>query len=92
MKARYEILPNCPQRRAPWEILRSIVRFGQGNFMTSFTPSYPEKLWIDEQAFCNVFPFHIVFDKNVSLHAIITPGTKRLSTGMMMLSRMCNFY
>ncbi|XP_064185978.1 guanylate cyclase soluble subunit beta-2 [Anguilla rostrata] len=67
MKARYETLPNCPQRRAPWEILRSIVRFGQGNFMTSFTPSYPEKLWIDEQAFCNVFPFHIVFDENLKV-------------------------
>ncbi|KAJ8282461.1 hypothetical protein COCON_G00049800 [Conger conger] len=67
MKARYKTLPNCPRRRAPWEILRSVVRFGQGNFRTSFTPCYPEKLWIEEQAFCNGFPFHIVFDEHLKV-------------------------
>ncbi|XP_036401399.1 guanylate cyclase soluble subunit beta-2 [Megalops cyprinoides] len=67
MKARYDTLPSCPGRRAPWEIVRSIVKFGQGNLMNSFTPSYPEKLWIEERAFCNVFPFHIVFDKDLKV-------------------------
>lgn len=36
-----------------------------GNFFTEFIPLYPQRLWIDERAFCNAFPFHIVFDKNV---------------------------
>ncbi|KAJ8397940.1 hypothetical protein AAFF_G00432870 [Aldrovandia affinis] len=67
MKARYNTLPQCPGRRAPWEIVRSIVRFGQGTLLNSFTPSYPEKLWIEERAFCNAFPFHIVFDKDLKV-------------------------
>jgi hypothetical protein len=35
------------------------------NLLKSFTPCYPDKLWMEEQAFCNAFPFHIVFDKQV---------------------------
>uniref|UniRef100_A0A8B9HHV4 guanylate cyclase n=1 Tax=Astyanax mexicanus TaxID=7994 RepID=A0A8B9HHV4_ASTMX len=31
----------------------------------SFCPRYPKRLWIEEQAFCNAFPFHIVFDQNL---------------------------
>ncbi|KAK2819642.1 hypothetical protein Q7C36_021288 [Tachysurus vachellii] len=31
----------------------------------SFCPSYPQRLWIDEEAFCNAFPFHIVFDQDL---------------------------
>ncbi|XP_072526998.1 guanylate cyclase soluble subunit beta-2 [Salminus brasiliensis] len=31
----------------------------------SFCPSYPKRLWIEEQAFCNAFPFHIVFDQDL---------------------------
>lgn len=27
---------------------------------------YPERLWIEEKTFCNVFPFHVVFDEAVS--------------------------
>ncbi|KAB5526082.1 hypothetical protein PHYPO_G00147630 [Pangasianodon hypophthalmus] len=30
-----------------------------------FCPSYPKRLWIDEKAFCNAFPFHIVFDQDL---------------------------
>nr|XP_023697216.1 guanylate cyclase soluble subunit beta-2-like [Paramormyrops kingsleyae] len=67
MKSRYATLPPCPGRRAPWEIVRSIVKFGQGNLMNSFTPCYPKKLWIEEQTFCNAFPFHIVFDDNLKV-------------------------
>ncbi|XP_077059758.1 guanylate cyclase soluble subunit beta-2 [Siphateles boraxobius] len=65
MKARYANLQLCPRKRSPWEIVRSIVMLGQGNLRQSFTPSYPKRLWIDEQAFCNAFPFHIVFDQNL---------------------------
>ncbi|KAL6461794.1 hypothetical protein MHYP_G00299390 [Metynnis hypsauchen] len=31
----------------------------------SFCPSYPKRLWIEEKAFCNAFPFHIVFDQDL---------------------------
>ncbi|XP_066563688.1 guanylate cyclase soluble subunit beta-2 [Amia ocellicauda] len=62
MKATYAALPPCPGRRSHWEIVRSIVRFGQGNLLNTFRPCYPEKLWMEETTFCNVFPFHIVFD------------------------------
>ncbi|KAG7315327.1 hypothetical protein KOW79_021415 [Hemibagrus wyckioides] len=37
------------------------------SILQSFCPSYPQRLWIDEKAFCNAFPFHIVFDQEVSL-------------------------
>uniref|UniRef100_A0A8C1WZS8 guanylate cyclase n=1 Tax=Cyprinus carpio TaxID=7962 RepID=A0A8C1WZS8_CYPCA len=53
MKAKYASLQLCPSKRSPWEIVRSIVMLGQGSY-------YPERLWIEEQAFCNAFPFHIL--------------------------------
>ncbi|CAH1781642.1 unnamed protein product [Owenia fusiformis] len=31
-----------------------------------FTPTYPEKMAIDAKTFCNVFPYHVIFDE--SLH------------------------
>ncbi|XP_063067934.1 guanylate cyclase soluble subunit beta-2 [Engraulis encrasicolus] len=65
LKDRYSNLPTCPRRRAPWDTVRSIVRFGQGNLVCEFNPQYPDKLWIEEKAFCNAFPFHIVFDKDL---------------------------
>ncbi|KAG9331943.1 hypothetical protein JZ751_016343 [Albula glossodonta] len=76
MKARYETLPQSPRRRAPWEIVRSIVRFGQ------------EKLWIEEEAFCNVFPFHIVFDKDLKVRQMgvkiqkFVPGLQTMGIGL----------
>lgn len=48
------------------EVIGFAVFFNWGNLRQSFTPSYPKRLWIDEQAFCNAFPFHIVFDQDVS--------------------------
>ncbi|XP_060767525.1 guanylate cyclase soluble subunit beta-2 [Neoarius graeffei] len=33
----------------------------------SFCPIYPKRLWIDEKAFCNAFPFHIVFDQDLTV-------------------------
>ncbi|XP_051957076.1 guanylate cyclase soluble subunit beta-2 [Xyrauchen texanus] len=65
MKARNANLQLCPRKRSPWEIVRSIVILGQGNLRNSFTPCYPNRLWIDERAFCNAFPFHIVFDQDL---------------------------
>lgn len=46
-------------------LMCSFISPYEGNLRTSFTPSYPNKLWIEEQAFCNAFPFHIVFDQDV---------------------------
>ncbi|XP_051782585.1 guanylate cyclase soluble subunit beta-2 [Erpetoichthys calabaricus] len=62
MKLNYSVLPNYPVKRTHWDIVRSIVMFSHGNLSNYFTPSYPEKLWIEEKTFCNAFPFHIVFD------------------------------
>ncbi|XP_034145798.1 LOW QUALITY PROTEIN: guanylate cyclase soluble subunit beta-2 [Esox lucius] len=43
------------------------ITLGTANLRMSFTPCYPEKLWIEEQAFCNAFPFHIVFGKDLKV-------------------------
>ncbi|XP_058885170.1 guanylate cyclase soluble subunit beta-2 [Acipenser ruthenus] len=63
MKEKYSALSHCPVKRTHWEIVRSIVMIGHGNLSNSFIPSYPDTLWIEAQAFCNAFPFHIVFDR-----------------------------
>uniref|UniRef100_A0A673L6V4 guanylate cyclase n=1 Tax=Sinocyclocheilus rhinocerous TaxID=307959 RepID=A0A673L6V4_9TELE len=61
MKARYASLQLCPRKRSPWEIVRSIVMLGQG--LTDIHTT--QKDWIEEQAFCNAFTFHIVFDQGL---------------------------
>ncbi|CAL8309243.1 unnamed protein product [Merluccius merluccius] len=33
----------------------------------SFRPCYPDRLWLEEEAFCNAFPFHIVFDEDLKV-------------------------
>ncbi|KAM8902670.1 guanylate cyclase soluble subunit beta-2 isoform 8-T8 [Spinachia spinachia] len=33
----------------------------------TFTPCYPDKMWVEERAFCNAFPFHMVFDGNLKV-------------------------
>ncbi|TDG96370.1 hypothetical protein EPR50_G00239450 [Perca flavescens] len=33
----------------------------------TFSPSYPNKLWVEEKTFCNAFPFHIVFDEDLKV-------------------------
>uniref|UniRef100_A0A665UJA6 guanylate cyclase n=1 Tax=Echeneis naucrates TaxID=173247 RepID=A0A665UJA6_ECHNA len=35
--------------------------------LDTFTPCYPEKLWMDEMAFCIAFPFHVIFDKDLKI-------------------------
>ncbi|GCB79640.1 hypothetical protein scyTo_0016016 [Scyliorhinus torazame] len=37
------------------------------NTPCSFEPVYPERLWMDKKAFCNAFPFHIVFDEKLKV-------------------------
>ncbi|XP_068122018.1 guanylate cyclase soluble subunit beta-2-like [Hyperolius riggenbachi] len=57
----------CSVRKSRWDIIRNVVRFGRGSLLYSFQPVYPDRLWMDEKAFCNEFPFHIVFDKELKV-------------------------
>ncbi|XP_073525964.1 guanylate cyclase soluble subunit beta-2-like [Phyllobates terribilis] len=54
-------------KKSHWDIIRNVVRFGRGSLLTTFQPVYPSRLWMDEMAFCNEFPFHIVFDKELKV-------------------------
>uniref|UniRef100_A0A8C4EDP1 guanylate cyclase n=1 Tax=Dicentrarchus labrax TaxID=13489 RepID=A0A8C4EDP1_DICLA len=38
-----------------------------GSLQCTFSPCYPNKLWMEEKAFCNAFPFHIVFDEDLKV-------------------------
>ncbi|KAK0143323.1 Guanylate cyclase soluble subunit beta-2 [Merluccius polli] len=38
-----------------------------GDRHCSFRPCYPDRLWLEEEAFCNAFPFHIVFDEDLKV-------------------------
>ncbi|XP_064413007.1 guanylate cyclase soluble subunit beta-2 [Latimeria chalumnae] len=67
MKQKYSAIPRCSVKKSHWEIIRSIVKFGQGNLLNSFEPVYPERLWVEEKIFCNAFPFHIVFDETLRI-------------------------
>ncbi|XP_075054064.1 guanylate cyclase soluble subunit beta-2-like isoform X2 [Mixophyes fleayi] len=57
----------CQLKKSHWDIIRNVVRFGRGSLLNSFQPVYPTRLWMDEKAFCNEFPFHIVFDKQMKV-------------------------
>ncbi|KAM5180563.1 guanylate cyclase soluble subunit beta-2-like [Mantella aurantiaca] len=57
----------CPVKKSHWDIIRNVVIFGRGSLLNSFQPVYPDRLWMDEKAFCNEFPFHIVFDKELKV-------------------------
>ncbi|XP_053561532.1 guanylate cyclase soluble subunit beta-2-like [Bombina bombina] len=59
--------PHYPIKKSYWNIIRNIVMFGRGHLFNSFRPVYPDKLWVDEKSFCNEFPFHIVFDKQLKV-------------------------
>ncbi|XP_040278365.1 guanylate cyclase soluble subunit beta-2-like [Bufo bufo] len=54
-------------KKSHWDIIRNIVRFGKGSLLNTFQPVYPSRLWMDEKVFCNEFPFHIVFDKQLKI-------------------------
>ncbi|KAK2509208.1 hypothetical protein MC885_016798 [Smutsia gigantea] len=67
MKERYWSVSAGPVKKSRWEAVRSAVRFGEGRLMNTFTPIYPERLWIDEKTFCSAVPFHIVFDESLRI-------------------------
>ncbi|KAM3936183.1 guanylate cyclase soluble subunit beta-2-like [Leptodactylus fuscus] len=54
-------------KKSRWDIIRNVVLFGRGSLLNTFQPVYPGRLWMDEKAFCNEFPFHIVFDKQLKV-------------------------
>ncbi|XP_029371784.1 guanylate cyclase soluble subunit beta-2 [Echeneis naucrates] len=60
MKGRCESLSGT---RTGWDLIRAVV-FTEKD---TFTPCYPEKLWMDEMAFCIAFPFHVIFDKDLKI-------------------------
>ncbi|XP_060689241.1 guanylate cyclase soluble subunit beta-2 [Hemiscyllium ocellatum] len=67
MKQKYQALSHCSVKKSHWDILRRVVTFDQGNLLCSFEPVYPERLWMDTKAFCDAFPFHIVFDEELKV-------------------------
>ncbi|XP_053312031.1 guanylate cyclase soluble subunit beta-2-like [Spea bombifrons] len=54
-------------KKSYWDIIRNVVIFAKGSLLNTFQPVYPETLWMDVKAFCNEFPFHIVFDKQLKV-------------------------
>lgn len=51
---------------------RSLVAApGSDSVPGTVSPWFPDKLWMEQQTFCQAFPFHIVFDENVSLRLTI---------------------
>ncbi|KAK5847956.1 hypothetical protein PBY51_017044 [Eleginops maclovinus] len=50
-----------------WDLIRAVVPSEQGSLQCTFSPCYPNKLWVEEKAFCNAFPFHIVFDEHLQV-------------------------
>ncbi|XP_071758230.2 guanylate cyclase soluble subunit beta-2 [Centroberyx gerrardi] len=53
-------------RRSGWDLVRTVV-LGKGGLRCTFSPCFPDKLWMEEEAFCNAFPFHIVFDEDLKV-------------------------
>ncbi|XP_038050765.1 guanylate cyclase soluble subunit beta-2-like isoform X2 [Patiria miniata] len=50
---------------SPQKIHQSLISLG--NLYGSFVPSYPEKLWMTQQIFCEFFPYHLVFDSELNV-------------------------
>ncbi|XP_071951091.1 guanylate cyclase soluble subunit beta-2-like isoform X2 [Antedon mediterranea] len=55
---------NGSPSRKGWTAIRSLVALA-GLHGNEFTPAYPEKLWMDQKTFCDYFPYHLVFDKEL---------------------------
>uniref|UniRef100_A0A8C4S0B9 guanylate cyclase n=1 Tax=Erpetoichthys calabaricus TaxID=27687 RepID=A0A8C4S0B9_ERPCA len=73
------------QETDPSVVLESTL-FGPGrNLLRGFEPVYPETLCIDINTFCNIFPFHIVFDEELAVKQAgvnlqkIVPGLQTIS-------------
>uniref|UniRef100_A0A667WFL9 guanylate cyclase n=1 Tax=Myripristis murdjan TaxID=586833 RepID=A0A667WFL9_9TELE len=54
-------------RRSGWDLVRTVVLLGKGSRQCTFSPCYPDKLWMEEETFCDAFPFHIVFDEDLKV-------------------------
>ncbi|KAL7370294.1 hypothetical protein ABVT39_025085 [Epinephelus coioides] len=54
-------------RKRGWALIRAVVLSDKGSLHCTFSPCYPNKLWVEEKAFCNAFPFHIVFDEDLKV-------------------------
>ncbi|XP_026219406.1 guanylate cyclase soluble subunit beta-2 [Anabas testudineus] len=52
-------------KKSGWDLIRAVVVSEKGSPQCTFSPCYPDKLWLEEKAFCHAFPFHIVFDENL---------------------------
>ncbi|CAB1450381.1 unnamed protein product [Pleuronectes platessa] len=64
MRDRYVSLAG---KRSGWDLIRALALSGKGSHQSTFSPCYPDKLWMEEKSFCNAFPFHIVFDKDLKI-------------------------
>ncbi|XP_053273435.1 guanylate cyclase soluble subunit beta-2 [Pleuronectes platessa] len=64
MRDRYVSLAG---KRGSWDLIRALALSGKGSHQSTFSPCYPDKLWMEEKSFCNAFPFHIVFDKDLKI-------------------------
>nr|AAI37869.1 Gucy1b2 protein [Mus musculus] len=62
-KERYLSIPVCPGEKSHSAVVRASVLLGKGPLGDTFQPVFPERLWIEEEVFCNAFPFHVVFDE-----------------------------
>ncbi|XP_050922081.1 LOW QUALITY PROTEIN: guanylate cyclase soluble subunit beta-2-like [Lates calcarifer] len=59
-------------KNSGWDLIRAVVLSEKGELSIishqhTFAPCYPDTLWIEEKAFCNAFPFHIVFDEDLKV-------------------------
>ncbi|XP_026158067.1 guanylate cyclase soluble subunit beta-2 [Mastacembelus armatus] len=54
-------------KKSGWDLIRAGVLSKKGSHQRTFIPCYPDKLWMEEKAFCDAFPFHIVFDENLKV-------------------------
>ncbi|KAF7651393.1 hypothetical protein LDENG_00111540 [Lucifuga dentata] len=52
-------------RKKGWELIRMVVLQEEEEEEGTFIPCYPDRLWMEEKAFCHAFPFHIVFDEDL---------------------------
>ncbi|KAG7502371.1 guanylate cyclase soluble subunit beta-2-like [Solea senegalensis] len=64
MRDRYVSLAG---KKSGWDLIRALVLSAEGSHQSNFCPCYPDKLWMEEKAFCNAFPFHIIFDKDLKI-------------------------
>ncbi|XP_034402886.1 guanylate cyclase soluble subunit beta-2 [Cyclopterus lumpus] len=53
--------------KSGWDLIKAVVCSDKGIPHCTFSPCYPDKLWVEEKAFCHAFPFHIVFDEDLKV-------------------------